>query len=374
VETASWTDKLSKGAVKGMTNLEQGFHAMGPGSLQGKFMGMHRSRQMIGMTTGWIVCNYIGNVMAGQDLDHHPIKKEDVAYSLRFLHNTMHYNAFSDDPHDRALQAVHQLMGGIGGGVGAVMGSDSFFENNGTAARLEGILAKDAKNFHLLDADFAASNAQAGLWKPFAAAMGAFSSASGLAMVMWLNFSTGINSVFNMRGNRKVGTDLFTLPYLKEISNTASPHPFGPSELLPKMAKYYADLGKLSADVTTTPEGKAYVKGLLKPLFPKLTEAQETAVLECIAQVRKDALDGKKDVQQAITKQFTGVNFENLLKESGIDPLEAQLGNHGMLTRVARSFSRFMKDAFGVDKGMHEVEARFQEGYRQRHPDTGASR
>ncbi len=367
MESIGWTDRVSKATVRGMEGLEQGFHALAPGVLdKGKAMGMHRTRQMIGMTGGWLVGNYIGNVMAGQDLNHHPIARDDVPLGLRFLHGSLSYNAFSDASHDRKLKVVHQLMGGLMGGVGAVAGSNSFFEASGLTKTIDDLMGKKAQDFHILDADKAASAAQASAWRPFAAMMGAFSSSSGMAMVLWLNFSTGINTVFNMMGNRKAGTELFAHSPLNKISNTPTSIPYGPSEVMPRMARYFGALGTAGANAEMTEEGERYVKALMKPLFPKMTEDEEKKILAKITRVREDTLEKHGDVQAKILEQFSGANFEALLRDVGLNPEEAKLGNHGLLTKISHGFSRFLGDVFGVEKKTLDIQEKLKEGIRLR--------
>lgn len=375
MEASGWTDKVGANAAKrGMEGLEQGFHALAPGVLKGKMVGMHRTRQMIGMTSGWLVGNYLGNIMAGQDLDHHPIAKEDVPLSLQFLHGSLNYNAYSDNPHDRKLKVVHQLMGGAMGGVGAVAGSNSFFVAGGTRDKLEKIMGKKAHELTMFEADHAASAAQAGVWRVFAAVLGSFSSSSGMAMVMWLNFSTGINSVFNSMLNRKAGTELFELHPLNKISNTVTSIPYGPSEVMPRMARYFATVDAAESPDMLKAEGMKYLHATLKPLFPQLTKEQEENMLQTVNAIRSKALADKKDVGKEIEKQFTGVNFENMLRDNGIDPTTAQLGNHGLLTRVSHAMSKLMFDVFGVEKKTVDIHERFKEGVRLRQEAQGASR
>lgn len=389
---ASATESGIKAAAReGMDFLENGFHILPKGVFEGSFPSMHRARMMVGMAAGWELGNYLGNIMAAQDLLNNPIAREDVPPPLRFLHGILEYNGFSDDSHDRILRLTHQMMGGVLGGIGAVKGSMHHFNVTGDVGKVRDYMAK-TEGLSILQADHAASAAQAGVWRPLAGMLGAFSSSSGFAVIPWLNFSTAINSSFSAMGNRKPGTQFFSGTPLRKISNTATKIALGPSAAAERLIRHLAyDTEEASTEL------REQVAAMLKPLFPRVTDGDLEKVLDNLRKVvretRKNTATAKeveemlhvaldtseyetlqqKAVRQylrpttqignALRKHLHAKNFGDLLKGTTLesfDPKEAHLGDHGWLTDFTRSVSKALGDIFGVDHAMSEMEAKIR--------------
>lgn len=376
------TAQKSGGILTGIMNyLEKSFHVMPSGVLEGKLTtlpSMHRMRQMTGMTSGWLMGNYLGNIMAAQDLSHNPIPKEEVPAPLRWLHGSLEYNAFSDEPADREKKIVHQLLGGTMGGLGAIAGSNSFFKANKTIDKINGILEKAEKEnggISILEAEAAASAEQAKFWRPFAAVLGSFSAASGMSLPWVLNFGTSINTVFNSMGDRKAGTPLFSETPLKHFSNTTTDLPFGPAATISPMAEYVAQLDpKHFADphAPQMAELKKYIENILVPLVPEATEAQKEHVLNTLKQVGEKAHNAPEataeTIRASVSKAFSGSSFDNLLIDMGVDVsnVHKNIGQQGFVTKFAEFMDTAMLGMFGVRESRQHLSSALEKSLVQR--------
>jgi hypothetical protein len=375
---ATKTIAKSDGILAGiMDYLEKSFHAIPSGSLEGKAPSMHRMRQMTGMTAGWLAGNYLGNVMAAQDLSHKPIEKKDVHASVQWLHGSMAYNAYSDEPADREKKIAHQLMGGALGGVGAIAGSNSFFNANGTVKKINDILEKSENKggISILEAEHAASAVQANFWRPFAAVTGSFSAASGMALAWVLNFGTAINSVFNTMGDRKAGTSLFANTALKHFSNTTTELPFGPAATVGPMAEFVAQIDpKHFADPKSPQMGELnkYVENIIVPLLPEATEEQKASVLNAIKEIGADAHEKEgtsaAKVREAVSKQFSGTAFDDMLISMGVDlsNVHKHIGQQGAVTKIAKTMDTVFLGMFGVVEGQDKLSSALKESLAER--------
>lgn len=350
--------------IKGsMEYLEGTFHAMPSGTLEGKMPSMHRMRQMTGMTAGWMSGNYLGNIMAAQDLSHNPIKKEDVPSSLQWLHGALEYNAYSDEPEDRQKKVAHQLMGGAFGGLGAVAGSKSFFVTNGTTKKINTILekAEAGGGISIMEAEHAATAIQNQFWRPFAALVGSFSAASGMALGSVLSFGTAINNVFNNDGNRKAATALFAETPLRNISNTTTKLPFGPAGTVTPFTEYLAQLNK---DFYTNPESalpeatNVYLKNILVPLIGEPDEKTKEHLLTKIKAIGSAQYKQHKDaptaanLRDAFAKQFSGAEFDNLLLDMDVDlsKVHENIGRNGLSRWMAKAADTLCLGLSGVNE------------------------
>lgn len=339
--------------------------------------GQHRLLAAGGMFAGWVALDRLRDIIFGvnqvSEGEYHEIKREDVPAPLRFLHKTIDWNPHSDAPNEQWKKLAHQLIPAIGAAAGTVAGSMFAFENNGKAQAYSEL--KNSKGFmSILNADHGAQYSQSRTMRVLTAATGGFSAAS----MMPLMYGAMLNLAFASANGSRI--------FFGDIAMGGG----GPTLALAAQMK---TVDKFAKSVVTS-NGKVsdawaegFVKKVLSPMFGNSlkTEAQQKQVRDKIkAVIAKEfkGLDGKlvkvtdakgnvtevplagealnkalaDDIKKIFGNAKDGSGLDAQLKELGLDPKNADLGN---AIPLVRGFNEFLvKLGIGKKTGVESWKAR----------------
>lgn len=328
---------------------------------------LHRLRNAVGLTVGLYLGRKMMDIIVGETPDGRKIDKESLPFPLRPLHGVLAYNHFSDDPKDRWMKVFDLLVPGVMGGVGAAMGSASFFKD--TAFKpVDTRRGWPAEKIMLSDAEHRALMDQARPWGALSGSSAVFGSASGFGLFPSpVNYSASLGTVFTMRAGRTMAN-----PVLRPLFNSHSSFPFRPTKLVNRMIDYV--VGNPSAHPEKLEE---YARGIIKPWFNHVSEEQIQAFANIVKQERNKFLgsgaslkETEKKVHDALRETLSDFGLEKTLIKIGLDPREAAIGDMGFISTIAH----IAGDAMGmnVSKKLEETQALLRKGLEVRHPELVA--
>jgi hypothetical protein len=292
------------------------------------------------------------------------VKREDVPPPLRFLHKTIDWDPHSEEAEHQWKKLAYQFFPGVGAGIGAVAGSMLAFELNGRANTYKNMT--QAKTLNLMDADTAAQYSQAMPLRALTAAFGTFSSASGLTFL----YGLFLNSSFAAANGAKIFTGALSKGAL------------GPARALESqlgsIGAYVKEAAKAGGEINES-WAKQFVERVLEPLFghelhtaEAQAKARETLQKIVRQSYEKFGENGRpaEEIAKAVTddlKVRLGKDKigEVLLKEFGLDPLNATLGNANPMLNPINT----MQDALGLKNSP----AAFKEKMRRHYAPAEAS-
>ena len=315
--------------------------------------GKHRLKNALGLTVGLYLGRQMMNVLVGEKPDGEKIAREDVPLPLRPLHGRFAYNRHSDDPKDRWMKVVDNMVPAALGAVGAIAGSYQFFEKNYEAVKSPEFID---------DYEKAMTLEQSKPWSVMSGMTSLMGSASGLGLGPAGNYGASLGTRFTLASWRKVA-----MPGLgKFLTNSHSIHPFGPTRLIDKMIDY------ASANGSENPkqlESMAY--GILGPWFKNIKPEQIEAFVGMVKGARDQFLaeggvpeEAQGQIKSMLTESLKGEGLERTLKDIGLNPAEASLGDNGFATLVSKILGKAGK--------MAEMQGEFAAKYAARQAESSS--
>lgn len=231
---------LSGKALGAAEYIARGFHAIpapkpssgNPGlDFLRELPSMHRLMNVVGMVSGFASVQYLSNIIFGCKINGskcEEIPREKVPAPLRFLHGIVPYNPFSDAPRDQWLKVTHQMLPAVGGAIGAVKGSEIFFNNINTRGRDFKKWMKQS-SLNPIEADSAARFVQGQSYAILAGIAACFSAASAIGP--W--YGVTLNKAFNDRNGGQVAWT----PILRKLSGNTSRFGHGPEKGVAEVLK-----------------------------------------------------------------------------------------------------------------------------------------
>jgi hypothetical protein len=332
----------------------------------------HRLYNAVGMFGAFAAGAHIRDVLRGFDSKNEVIEKDEVIFLLQPLHGLLAYNHYSDEPKDRWMKILCQMIPAVFGATGAIMGSVAYSkkpapkQEHGREPAMNAIKDRVAKGDAVggFELDDAASHSQAWPMRVLAGVFATFSAASGL------NFFYGVflNSAFSASNNRQMYGNLnnFGITALNKINNTHGTDQnrtgvaFG--NLLNETERYLktCEQTKITPDEAEIAKFGAKMVERLTPLFPKYTAEQGAELRKNLAGLIEESWqtaakqklnDPNKSTAetaaQMIKAKFLdeekltgGENFIQTLTELGMgaaDIKKASFGNNGMMGKFATS-------------------------------------
>lgn len=346
----------------------------GPALRTGKFFvdtynlspSLHRFWNAGGVMVGMYVGRQVMNWLVGQEINGRKVDKDEVPAPLRSLHGCLAYDHFSDDPKDRWMKVLDLVVPSLLAGYGGYKGSEFFFNagNIGQANRF-GTIRENLKNpagITLETAEDAASMMQSKPWRTMSGFASMFGSASGFSLVPgpW-NYGTSLGMSFLAAPRNKV-----ILPGLgKFLTNTQSAeYPYGPPELLKRMVSYAVhnpDKAPVQMERMSKAILGAWFGESVTPDRVKAFAAEVHAIRDKFLREGGVPEHLKEQCEKELTKAFRGFGLEDTLKKIGLNPLEAKIGDHGLLSSVARGL--------GKEKEVKELLENYRKSYLARHPE-----
>jgi len=315
--------------------LQNGFHAMQT------IPSQHRLLNATGMIAFWVLGRRLANIAVGETPEGKEVKLEDVPAPLQFMHGVWKYNKYSDEPKDQWMKVCDQLFPAIFGAFGAILGSLVAFLNNNKDQRYKTFM-KDKSSLSLLEADEAASYAQAIPLRVLAGVFAVFSSASGLTPL----YGLFLNPAFNAAANRKMFAGAENLTGWKifgKPTNTQGKTPFAPSNAASNILddleahfKAHGFEGKSMDEIADE-----LIKSVIIPLFPKKSPEEMRKMATRFLDEQYDHFSSQNLTVQDISKKatavvkslFSGTNLEVTLKKhfgfTNTDIHNASIGNMG---------------------------------------------
>ncbi len=375
---------------------------------------LHRLRNAVGLTVGLYTGRKLMNILAGETPEGKKIDPKDLIAPLRPLCGVFAYNHFSDDPGDRWKKVVDMSMPAVFGGIGAAMGSVSFYKD-GPKAFMNIVPAKmkvGAAKFTMADAEREAlfHEARPAALAASTAAGGGSSAGVGLYPSFPFNYSLTLGWLFSARAERQPIVPWLSKKMRAALFNTHGIEPFRPTRLLDGKI-----LDQLVENPSLTPKNfEATAEGLLNTWFrrikPEQIEKFKKIVLEernnlilaakaageSPAEVEKEIRahmseflnfastnpkldsDTAKALQERLKRlgtretsdimDITRHHFAGIEKrfiDAGIDPREAAIGDVGMLTAISRWCGDML--GFGTTEKMLATQAKMIKGLEERH-------
>lgn len=318
--------------------------------------GMHRVYCAGGLSLGGFIGMKMMDVLTGRTLSNAPVPKEKVPDFLQGLYKKMAYNPHSDHPHDRWGMVMHFLVPAVMATTGVVAASSYFFKDK---------VKKAQKAEYIDDFEVRATMDQAKPWTGLTALTSLFATPSGFSYlpIPMMNYGASLGTRFNLSAGRKV-----ILPVVGEAwTSTASRFPFGPPKLIEHMIKYSVNNPDAHPD-----QLEEMAIGVLKPWFENVTDKQ---IEEFIRKVEEDrnkflACGGipenmKHAAEKEMIKHFKGAGLEQTLRDIGLDPSEAYLGNNGLSGKIAEHLG-------GAD-ALAKTRSAFKQKYAERVRDEQAT-
>lgn len=353
-------------------------HSGGPALRAGKYFvdtynltpSLHRFWNATGVMAGLFVGRKLMDWMVGQEISGKPVDPEEVPLVLRPLHGCLAYNHFSDDPKDRWMKVVDKVIPAVLGAYGGYQGSEFFFNggNWGAPSRFGTITEamKDPGKITLEAAEDAISMSQSRPWRAMSGVASMFGSSSGFGLIPgpW-NYGTTLGMSFLAAPRNKV-----IFPGLgKWLTNTQSvDYPYGPPELLKRMVAY-ATHNPDRAPQQLEKMGKAILGAWFgesaTPQRVKMFVNEVHAVRDKFFREGGIPENLKKECEAELTKVFRGIGFESTLKKIGLNPLEAQIGEHGLMSNIAR--------LMGKDEEVRKHMLAYRKSYLMRNPGEAAA-
>ncbi len=312
-------------------------------------VGMHRASVATGLTAFGLVGMKVAEALTGRNFAGANVPIDKVHDVLHPLYKKLAYNPFSDHPKDKWGYVTHLAIPSLFATLGAVTGSTLFFQKRqGQVKKAEFIDEFENK----------ATMAEAGPWTLLTATSALLATPSGNVFlpIPGINYGMSLGTRFTLSSGRKV-----IFPGLGEKwSGNASRYPYGPAALRDLMVKYAVN------NKTPHPEQlEEMAIGILRPWFENVTGEQVLAFVNKVEEDRDRFLkeggvpeESKKDLEKLLIAHFKGAGLEGTLREIGLDPLKATLGNNGVSATIARYL--------GAEKPLQEIHQEFADKYTAR--------
>lgn len=324
----------------------------------------HRLRNAVGLMLGLYLGRKTMDILAGETPTGEKVDKNDLPIGLKHLHGILHYDHFSDNPAHRWMKVFDLSVPALLGGVGACLGSASFFEKT----LLKEVAAKStspASHFFMSDAEKRAMNIMREAGSIPSSGSAILGSASGTGLFpSFINYSSTLGTTFSAGAERTMAN-----PLLRPLFNSHSHFPFRPTKLITNMIDYAA--GNPSAHPK---ELENYARGIIKTWFKGANESHVKAFVELIEKERAQFLKegrlpeaSEAKVKEQLKGLLTETGLENTFIKLGLDPREAAIGDMGFMSSV----THLIGDAIGMRTSEQTIKTRalLQKGIEQRHPE-----
>jgi hypothetical protein len=289
-------------------------------------LGMHRVFCAGGLSLGGLIGMKFMDIVSGRHLNGQPMERSKVPDFMMGLYKKLSYNPHSDHPKDRWGYVAHFMVPAIAATAGVIGASSYFFKDNAQKA---------SKAEYIDDYELKATMDQAGPWTGITALTSLFVTPSGFPYLPppAPNYGTALGTRFNLSSGRKV-----ILPGIGDMwTATASRYPYGPTKLRDMMIKYAVN------NQDAHPEQlEEMAIGILKPWFENVTKEQIENFIDAVERERNKFLqcggipeELKRRAEQDLVKHFKGAGLEETLREIGLDPAKAHLGNNGLSGKIA---------------------------------------
>lgn len=312
-------------------------------------LGMHRVFCAGGLSLGGFIGMKIMDVLTGRQLNGQLLEASKVPDFMMGLYKKLAYNPHSDHPKDRWGFVAHFAVPAIAATAGVIGASNYFFRD--TASRA-------AKAEYIDDYELKATMDEAGPWTGLTAVTSLFVTPSGFPYLPppAPNYGTALGTRFNLSSGRKV-----ILPVIGDYwTATASRYPYGPSKLRDMMIKYAVNSHDAHPE-----QLEEMAIGILKPWFANVTKEQIENFIDAVERDRNKFLqcggipeELKRKAEQELTKHFKGAGLEQTLRDIGLDPAKAHLGNNGLSGKIA--------EWLGAKDALQKTNREFQEKYAER--------
>ena len=280
------------------------------------------------------------NILTGRNLQL--IKSGDLSKSLfgvekvwapfKPLHGIMSYTPGSAALQDRWRQAAHFILPVVVGAGGTFTGSHMFFHDR---------IKKLDKPQTLEDYADKISVEQSKLYGVASAVTSIFNTGSGIHLLPMFNYSSNLHNRYLLASGQQVA-----MPGLgKWWSGNAGLTPWGVKRSLAYSVNY------LTYNRDARPrEFASLVHSILGKLYPELPEtemlAKKQAFMNQVYEIRDNYLNEEgvvptskqAELKAAMAKMLTGRGFEQILMDSGLDPLNANLASNGVSGTISNVF------------------------------------
>lgn len=311
--------------------------------------GMHRVYCAGGLSLGGLIGMKVMDVLTGRTLGGKPVNPEQVPNFLMNLYKKLDYNPHSDHPKDRWGYVLHYAIPALMASAGVVGASGHFFKNKVEAA---------SKANFIDEYETRATMDEAGPWTGLTAATALFVTPSGFNYLPppFPNYGTALGTRFNLSAGRKV-----ILPVVGDLwTSTASRYPYAPPRLIDHMIHYAAN------NPDHHPEQlEEMAIGILKPWFENVSKEQVEDFIRHVENDRNKFLQAGgipeelKDIAELeMQKHFKGAGLEQTLREIGLDPAQAHLGNNGLCGKIA--------EYLGGSDALEKTRSSFRKKYEKR--------
>lgn len=293
-----------------------------------KFSNVLTGRNLSKLTSGKFVKTAVGGLVSESTL-----LREQVWAPFRPLHGLLSYTPGSAALQDRWRQAAHYIMPVSAGMFGTYAGSHAYFKDRAHSL---------SKPETLEDYVDRISLEQSKVYAGATALTSIFNTGAGIHLLPVFNYSSNLHNRYLMGSGQQVA-----MPGLgKWWSGNAGTTPWGVKKTLVQMSNYLT-----YNNVARPQEMPSLVHALIGKLYPQLGEAElldkKQTMLDRIYDVRDTYLnEGKiatskhESLHHAMQTMLSGDGFENLLRESGLNPLAANLANNGASGKIANFFGK----------------------------------
>ncbi len=317
-------------------------------------IGLHRVHCAVGLWIGSFLGDELMKALTGWNFQGKKVNPEELWSPLRKLHQAgpgrqppLYFNPHSDATRDKWMQIFRWGVPAIMGTMAVIEGSKLFFQKRTDRIR-------DAK--YLDDVDDKAAMAQSKPWSYTSAISGLFGFPTGLPMLPLVNYSTNLGTRFSMGSNRKVA-----LPVVGKIwSNNPTLFPYGPPGMIDLMIKEAVHNKSYNPELLET-----YAIGVLKPWFENVTPQQVEDFVMHIHKIRdKFFKEGgvpeqfKAELNKEMKSHLHGAGLESTLRDIGLDPAQAHIGNNGLSGTIA--------EILGAKKPLEKIKSDYVASYTDR--------
>ncbi len=327
-------------------------------------VGLHRLSCALGLTGGGVVGMRIAEALTGRNFAGANVPLEKLPDVLKPLYKKLAYNPFSDAPKDKWGFVFHLAIPAVFSTAGIITASELFFRKRKTEA---------GKAEYIDDYETKASMAEAGPWTALTSTAALLATPSGniFLPIPGINYGMSLATRFTLSSGRKV-----IFPGLGELwSGNASRYPFGPTLLRDHMIKYAVNNPSPHPD-----QLEEMTIGILKPWFKDVTGEQILSFVQKVEADRDKFLaeggvpeESKKALEKELIAHFKGAGLEKTLKEIGLDPLKASLGENGISSTIAKYL--------GAAKPLEDIHKEYAKKYTERvhvsrtaQPDVASAR
>ena len=322
----------------------------------------HRLRNAIGLTLGLFLGRKAMDVLVGQTPDGTKVDPMDLPMPLRSICGVLPYDHFSDDPKDRWMKVFDRFVPAVTGGIGACMGSASFFQTS-FLKPVEAKMAAPAKEFFLADAERQTLYHQAKPWSVMTGTSALFGSASGFGLFPSVShYGADLGTLFVMRSERAAAP-------LGALVNSHTHMPFRPTKLINNMIEYVA--GNPTANPAQLNE---YANGILKTWFRGVKDEQIQGFVDIVKKERAQFIkegrlpeESAAKLKESMKKMLGDAGIEKTFIKLGLDPREAAFGDQGFISIISKTIGDTL--GLGVSQKSEKTWQLVKEGIELRNPE-----